>query len=185
MWNSSIWPIGRTFSGATPLGQTEPGSDGNEGVLCIPQRSSITEASQPDCLVPYPGYTCIYLPKPSARAVMWKTDNFKLSLTGLNLEFSFSLTGCHAKVKDVSLRFNLSIAGVSIVRFIPLLKGIGAVWNANSRIYLISPDDTHNVSMILFYIYFFCFCAIFRFISVFQGQTGNDQGLWTKWVNCS
>ena len=32
----SIWPIDMTISGATTPGQSEPGSDGNEGVLCIP-----------------------------------------------------------------------------------------------------------------------------------------------------
>ena len=36
MWNSSIWPIDRTLSGATILGQSEPGSNGNEEVLHIP-----------------------------------------------------------------------------------------------------------------------------------------------------
>ena len=33
------------------------GSDGNEGVLCIPQSSSITKVSSSDCLLSYPGYT--------------------------------------------------------------------------------------------------------------------------------
>ena len=42
MLNSSIWPIVRTLYG-------------NEGVLCIPESSSITEAALPDCLVLYPG----------------------------------------------------------------------------------------------------------------------------------
>ena len=51
MSNSSIWLIDRTLSGA--LGQSGPGSDGNEGVLSIPQNSSITRASQSDCLVSY------------------------------------------------------------------------------------------------------------------------------------
>ena len=32
-----------------------PESNGNEGVLCIPQSSSITEASPTDCSVSYPG----------------------------------------------------------------------------------------------------------------------------------
>ena len=32
---SSIWPIDRTLSGATTLGQNEPESDGNEEVLRI------------------------------------------------------------------------------------------------------------------------------------------------------
>ena len=34
--NSSIRPIDRTLSGATTLGQSGPGSNGNEGALCIP-----------------------------------------------------------------------------------------------------------------------------------------------------
>ena len=33
---SSIWPIDRALSGSTALGQSVPGSDGNEGVVCIP-----------------------------------------------------------------------------------------------------------------------------------------------------
>ena len=37
--------IDRTLPCATTPGQTGPGSDGNEGSLCIPQSSSITEAS--------------------------------------------------------------------------------------------------------------------------------------------
>ena len=38
-----IWLIGRTLS--TTLGQSGPGSDGNEGVLRIPKSSSITRTS--------------------------------------------------------------------------------------------------------------------------------------------
>ena len=45
----------RTLSGATTPGQSGPGSNGNEGVLCIPQISSNTGASPSDCLVSYPG----------------------------------------------------------------------------------------------------------------------------------
>ena len=52
---SSIWPIDRTLSGATTPGQSETRSDGNKGVLHIPQSSSITETSPTDCLVSYPG----------------------------------------------------------------------------------------------------------------------------------
>ena len=54
MSNSSIWPIDRTLSGATTLGQSGPGSDDNEGVLHIPQNSSITGTSPSDCLVSHP-----------------------------------------------------------------------------------------------------------------------------------
>ena len=50
---SCIWVIDRTLSGATTLGLSGPGSNGNEEVLCIPQNSSITGTSQSDCLVSY------------------------------------------------------------------------------------------------------------------------------------
>ena len=53
MSNSSIQPIDRILSSATTLGQSVPMSDGNKGVLCIPQSSSITEASPLDCLVSF------------------------------------------------------------------------------------------------------------------------------------
>ena len=56
MWNSSIWSRDRTLLGATTLAQSEPGSYGNEGVLHIPQNSSITGASPADCLVSYTGH---------------------------------------------------------------------------------------------------------------------------------
>ena len=44
-----------TPSGATTSGLGRPGSDGNEGVLRIPQSSSISEHSPSDCLMSYPG----------------------------------------------------------------------------------------------------------------------------------
>ena len=46
-----------TQSGATPPGQSRPGSNGNKRVLRIPQSSSITGTSLSDCLVLYPRYT--------------------------------------------------------------------------------------------------------------------------------
>ena len=49
----SIWLIERTLSGTTTPSQSEPGSGGNEVVLCIPQSSSITGTSPLDCLVSY------------------------------------------------------------------------------------------------------------------------------------
>ena len=56
MLKSSIWPIDKTLSGASTPGQSAHGNDGNEGVLHIPQSSSITEASPFGCLVSYPGH---------------------------------------------------------------------------------------------------------------------------------
>ena len=54
---SSIWPIDRTLLGATTPGQSEPESYGKEGVLCIPQSSSITGALPSDGLVAYPEHS--------------------------------------------------------------------------------------------------------------------------------
>ena len=56
MYFSSIWPIDKTLLSATTPGQSRPGSDGNEEVLCIPESSSITGTSPSDRLVSYPGY---------------------------------------------------------------------------------------------------------------------------------
>ena len=55
MSNSSISTIDRTLSGSTIQSQSGPVSNGNEGVLHIPQSSSITGASLSDCLVSYLG----------------------------------------------------------------------------------------------------------------------------------
>ena len=54
---SSICPIDRALSGATTPSQSEPGSDGNEGVLYIFQSFSITGTSPSDCLVSYLGHS--------------------------------------------------------------------------------------------------------------------------------
>ena len=40
---SSIWPIDKTILGATTPGFSGLESDGNEGVICIPESSSIME----------------------------------------------------------------------------------------------------------------------------------------------
>ena len=57
MLNCSIWPIDRALSDATSSGLNGPEIDGNEGLLRIPQNSSITETSPLDCLVSYAGYS--------------------------------------------------------------------------------------------------------------------------------
>ena len=57
MSNSSIWPIDRTLSGATTLSLSGPGSNGNKGVVHIPQSSCITRVSPSDYLVSCPGHS--------------------------------------------------------------------------------------------------------------------------------
>ena len=54
---SSIWPIDRTLSIATTPIQSGPGSDGNEGVLHIPQSPSITGTSPSNFLGSYTGHS--------------------------------------------------------------------------------------------------------------------------------
>ena len=44
------------LSGATTPAQSGAGSNGNEGMLHIPQSSSLTGTSLSDCLVSYPGH---------------------------------------------------------------------------------------------------------------------------------
>ena len=53
---SFIKPIDKSLSDVTTPSQSGPGNDGNEGVLRIPQSSSITGTSLPDCLVSYTGH---------------------------------------------------------------------------------------------------------------------------------
>ena len=53
-------PLIGTLSSATTLGQSVPGSNGNEGVLCIPQSSSITGTSPSDSLVSYSEHLISY-----------------------------------------------------------------------------------------------------------------------------
>ena len=53
LFNQKIGP----WSGATTPGQSGPGSDGNEGVLRIPQSSSIVGTSPSDCLVSKSGHS--------------------------------------------------------------------------------------------------------------------------------
>ena len=75
-----------TLSGATTPGQSGPGSHGNDGVLCIPQSSSITGVSPSDCLVSYPGHSSgesypsaemqkVYSTAPANWATLGKTIN--------------------------------------------------------------------------------------------------------------
>ena len=47
----------RTLSGATTPGESRPGSDGNEVIVCISQSCSITGILPSDCLVSYTGHS--------------------------------------------------------------------------------------------------------------------------------
>ena len=87
------------LSGATIPVQSGPGSTGSEGVLRIPQSSSITGTSPSDCLVLYPGGSlggvvtslqrcsrCIVQPQPTG---YYTELNFKTVLFQI-IQFSIS-----------------------------------------------------------------------------------------------
>ena len=59
---------------------------------------------------------CIYLHLRSSRM------KNKVSLTGLNSEFSFSLTSCLTKAREFSLTFYLLMTGGRIIGFIPFQR---------------------------------------------------------------
>ena len=75
---------------------------------------------------------------------------FKRSLTGLNSEFSFSLTSCLTKAEEPRLPYYLSIAVGRIVGFIPFPRVLVLceMLSVSSRIWtcvavFISYDDNH------------------------------------------
>ena len=57
IFQCSIWPIDSTLSGATTLGLSGPGSNGNKEILSIPQSSIITGSSPSNGLVSYLGHS--------------------------------------------------------------------------------------------------------------------------------
>ena len=61
----------------------------------------------------------IYLPTPPLGQEMTQGQFLKRSLTGLNSEFSFSLTSCLTKAEEPSLPYYLPIARGRIIGFIP------------------------------------------------------------------
>ena len=64
-------------------------------------------------------YIYTYLPTPAHDQDTTLYQFINRSLTGLNSEISFFLTGCHFKVEVPSLPYYLHIAGRRIIRFIP------------------------------------------------------------------
>ena len=100
LFNCYIGPL----SGATTPGQSGPVSDGNKGVLRIPQSSSITGTSPSDCLMSSPGHSlgdlthlqrssrCILQPQPTGQAIVglyW--INLKQSIYCVCLIFFYNL----------------------------------------------------------------------------------------------
>ena len=87
---------------------------------------------------------------PSARAEYDKRSISKRSLTGLNSEFSFSLTSCLTKAEEPSLSYYLPIAGGRLRGLIPFPRVLVLceMQSVSSRIWTrvamsISYDDNH------------------------------------------
>ena len=94
--------------------------------------------------------TTIIFTNPSARAGFDTMSIFRPSLTGLNSDFSFSLTSCLTKAEDPCLPYYLPITGGRIIGSIPFPRVL-VLWemqSVSSRIWThvavsISYDDNH------------------------------------------
>ena len=82
--------------------------------------------------------------------ITWRIPSFSRSTTCLNLEFSFSYTGCPTKIKENRLTYYLLIAEVCIVEFILFLRVWGYMKCKLSRSgfelkspFLFSNDHNH------------------------------------------
>ena len=161
MSNSSIWTTDGTLSGATTRGQSGLGSNDNEGVLCIPQSSSITEASPSDCLVSYPKHSlfqsysshercswCILQPKPTRPQGRYKEYCLKkkeVSFLIINYECSFSIKPnkitdnvLPAELANISLKkfFFSSLTNVSLL----ILAAVVPKWLPISKLNKLITD---------------------------------------------
>ena len=91
-----------------------------------------------------------FYPIPPLGQDMTQGQFFKRSLTGLNLEFSFSSTSCLNKAEEPSLIYYLPMAGGRIIGFIPFQRVLVLceMQSVSSRIWTrvavsISYDDNH------------------------------------------
>ena len=95
-------------------------------------------------------FSKILFTNPSSRAGYDTWSIFKWSLTGLNSQFSFSLTSCLNKAEESSLSYYLPIAGGRIIGFIPFPRVLvqcemqsvsSTIWTRVAV--FISYDDNH------------------------------------------
>ena len=112
---------------------------------------------------------------PSTRAGYDTRSIFKWSLTGLNSEFSFSLTSCLTKAEEPSLPYYLPIAGGRIIGFIlfPRVLVLCEMQSITSRIWTsvavsISYDDNHYTIGTSFYVTLYILFPFFyqKFIKI-------------------
>ena len=89
-------------------------------------------------------YVCMYVfTYPPPWAECGTRSDFKRNTTGLNSVFSFSLVGCHTKIKEPNLLSYWLIAGGRIVGFMPFLRVLSLleVQTALSRIRTRATDS--------------------------------------------
>ena len=105
---SSIWSIEMTRSGVTTPGQGEPGSDGNKGILHIPQSSWILETSTSDSLVSYPGHS-LEMSYPSAEMplVYFAASAYSTTL-GMELLWT-KVLDCVYDISEFELQLQLNV----------------------------------------------------------------------------
>ena len=102
----------------------------------------------------------ILFTNPFARAGYDTSSIFKRSLTGLNSEFSFSLTSYLTKAEELCLSYYLPIAGGRIIGFIPFPRVLVLceMQSVSSRIWTlvamsISYDDNHYTTFFFFFFF--------------------------------
>ena len=146
MSNRSLWAIDRNLSGATTPHRSGPGSDDNEGLLRIPQSSSITGASLWDCLVSYPEHSlgrglthCR-----SAVGVFYSSSRLgsKRVSSPSNFEFNFSLFRL--------LKHNLGLCAMN------------TVWGHTNK--WADAQQTRGMPSQYIYIYIYIYIVIHRLI---------------------
>ena len=115
IYNNSIWSIDRILSGATTPGQSEPGSNGNERVLCIHQSSCITEASPSDCLLSYPG--------PSFRWGSYLTAEMQSFLSAAPADSAIKIKSVFKKYQDWSCIYQDKKWTMNDTIFCPIIVG--------------------------------------------------------------
>ena len=139
---SSIKLIERTLPGATTTGQSGPGSNDNEEILCIPQSSNINLTSQLDCLVSCLGHLLrgghpsaemqsLYSTAPANWANEWWEFKFRYWPVKVGFRQTYDLNPCSVKVINTSWKDNLLSSSFTIVNYIDGL--IEFTWSSGVR----------------------------------------------------
>ena len=110
-----------TLSGATTPGQCGPGSNGNKGVLHIPQSSSITGTSSSDCLVSCSGHLLGVGSYSSAeKQFVYSTAPAGWAIAGERIDglMSFQRALAWSEMQTGSLEFEVNVSLAEICWFL-------------------------------------------------------------------